>query len=158
MHAESVIAVITEEIQNDVIAALHADGLGHLTRVIRRERGDIADQLGRAGIASDDAPDALTEADRVVLITPAPRSIDTACLVLQRGAISAWTMSPHDGWHPVDDEAIEIAATRELPPRPVAPAHRSSRTFRKQNIRRRPRRGVNTPSRDRTSGETSADS
>lgn len=157
MHAESVIAVITEEIQNDVVAALHADGLGHLTRVIRRERGDIVDQLGRAGIETTGAPDTLPGADRVVLVAPAPRSLETACLALQRGAVSAWIISAEDGWQPVDDEAIAIAAARGLPPRPLGPAHRSSRTFRKQNIRRRPRRGVHTPATNHTSGETSSD-
>jgi hypothetical protein len=145
MHP-SVIAVITEEIQNDVIAALHTAGVGHLTRVIRRERGDIPGQLTRAGVDTDNLPPTLPTADRIVMVTPAPLALETACLVLQRGAISAWTLTPDDGWQAIDDKAIEIAATRELPARPVAPAHRSARTFRKPNIRRRPRRGVSAPS------------
>lgn len=151
----SAIAVITEETQNDVVAALHAAGVGHLTRVIRRERGKIADQLRRAGVDVGDLPATLPEADRVVLVTPAPRALETACLVLQRGATSAWTVTPEDGWEVVDDRAIEIAATRDLPARPVPPVHRSDRTFRKPNIRRRPRRGISSPGRSSSAGENS---
>jgi hypothetical protein len=147
-------AVIAEEIQNDVVAALHAAGVGHLTRVIRRERGAIDTQLERAGVPTGETPDSLVHADRVILVTPAPNALDIACLVLQRGAVSAWTLTPDDGWQAIDDKAIEIAATRELPPRPVAPAHRSGRTFRKPNVRRRPRRGVVTPA----SGDHAAES
>ncbi|HYH12412.1 MAG TPA: hypothetical protein VD789_08680 [Thermomicrobiales bacterium] len=151
----SAIAVITEDTQNDVIAALHAAGVGHLTRVIRRERGIIADQLKRAGVDTGDLPATLPDADRVVLVTPAPRALETACLVLQRGATSAWTVTPEAGWEVVDDQAIEIAATRDLPARPVPPVHRSGRTFRKPNIRRRPRRGVSHPGRSSSAGESS---
>ena len=141
----SVVAVITEETQNDIIAALHAAGVGHLTRVIRRERGEIAAQLDRAGVATEDLPAGVDAADRTVLVSPAPNSLQTACLVLQRGAVSAWTITQDEGWQAIDDKAIEIAATPELPARPVAPVHRSGRTFRKPNVRRRPRRGVVTP-------------
>lgn len=151
----SAIAVISEETQNDVIAALHAAGVGHLTRVIRRERGSIVDQLRRAGVDTDALPATLPDAERVVLVTPAPRALETACIALQRGAASAWTMTPEEGWEVVDDRAIEIAATPELPARPVPPVHPSGRTFRKQNIRRRPRRGVSSPNRDANSGEAS---
>ena len=151
----SAIAVITEETQNDVVAALHAAGVGHLTRVIRRERGSIIDQLRRAGVDTDALPANLPDADRVVLVTPAPRAVETACLVLQRGATSAWTVTPEEGWEVVDDRAIEIAATRELPARPVPPVHPSGRTFRKPNIRRRPRRGVSSPNRASNAGESS---
>jgi hypothetical protein len=150
----SVVAVITEEIQNDVIAALHAAGVGHLARVIRRARGPIAEQLERAGIDTASLPSTLTDADRVVLVTPAPRDLETACLMLQRGATSAWTRAD-DGWRPVDDEAIAIAATRELPARPVGPAHRSGRTFRQQHLRRRPRRGITTPASPSGAGDAS---
>jgi hypothetical protein len=151
----SVVAVITEEIQNDVIAALHAAGVGHLTRVIRRERGAIASQLDRAGIDPSDLPETLLDAERVVLITPAPRDLETACLMLQRGAVSAWTLAD-DGWLAVDDKAIEIAATRELPPRPVPPQHISGRTFRKPNLRRRRRHGVTTPASRTGAGESAS--
>jgi hypothetical protein len=149
------IAVITEEIQNDVIAALHAAGVGHLTRVIRRERGAIATQLERVGVGTDTLPASLIDADRVVIVTPDARSLDTACVMLQRGATSAWTHTGDDGWRVVDDEAIEIAATRDLPSRPIAPAHLSARTFRRRDIRRRTRRGgVTPPARPSTDGSS----
>ncbi|HEV2128496.1 MAG TPA: hypothetical protein VGR22_07755, partial [Thermomicrobiales bacterium] len=141
----SVVAVITEETQNDIVAALHAARVGHLTRVIRRERGAIAAQLGRAGIDTAELPAAIDAADRTVLISPASHALETACLVLQRGAVSAWTLTNDDGWQPIDDKAIEITATRGFPARPVAPAHRSGRTFRKPNVHRRPRRDIVTP-------------
>ncbi len=136
----SAVAVITEDIQNDVVAALHVVGVGHLTRVIRRERGDIATQLRRAGIDPDLVPDCVLDADRVVLVSPDARNLETACVMLQKGATSAWTLNPGDGWHAVDDETIEIAATRELPARPPAPTHVSGRTFRRRDLRRRHRR------------------
>jgi hypothetical protein len=152
----SVVAVITDETQNDIIAGLHAAGMGHLTRVIRRERGHIAGQLDRAGIEIDELPDPIVTADRTVLVTPTARPVDTACIILQRGAISAWTLTSEEGWQAIDDKAIEIAATSGLPARPVSPPHRSSRTFRKQGIRRRPRRGVNIPASEHDSENTSA--
>ena len=155
MHP-SVVAVITEDIQNDVIAAFHAAGVGHLTRVIRRERGEIAGQLARAGVNTEALPRTLPDADRVVLVTPATSALETACLALQRGATSAWTLTTDEGWEAIDDKAIEIAAMRGLPPRPVAPAHRSARTFRKPNIRRRPRHGVSSPARSSASGESTS--
>lgn len=136
----SAVAVITEETQNDVVAALHAAGVGHLTRVIRRERGDVATQLGRAGIHADHLPGAIRDANRVVLVSPDARNIETACIMLQRGATSAWTLTAEDGWRAVDDETIAIAATRELPARPAATAHVSERTFRRRELRRRHRR------------------
>ena len=136
----SAVAVITEDIQNDVVAALHAAGIGHLTKVIRRERGDIATQLGRAGIDADRVPVSVLDADRVVLVSPDARNLETACIMLQKGATSAWTLNPDDGWSVVDDETIEIAATRELPARPPSPAHVSGRTFRRRDLRRRHRR------------------
>jgi hypothetical protein len=153
----SAVAVITEDIQNDVIAALHAAGVGHLTRVIRRERGDIAAQLDRAGIDTDHLPGAIPGADRVVLVTPDARNLETACIMLQRGAISAWTLTPGEGWRAVDDRAIEIAATRELPARPIAPAHISGRTFRRRDLRRRSRRNPATTV-ERATGDGSSPS
>jgi len=152
----SAIAVITEQTQNDVIAALHAAGVGHLTRVIRQERGRIVDQLRRAGVDTSRIPTPVVEADRVVLVTPAPRAIETASLVLQRGATSAWMVTAEAEWEAVDDRLIEIAATRELPARPVPPAHRSGRTFRKPNVRRRPRHGVSTPNRSSGAGDSTS--
>lgn len=136
----SAVAVITEEIQNDVVAALHAAGVGHLTRVIRRERGDIATQLRRAGVDVDLVPASVLEADRIVLVSPDARNLETACVMLQKGATNAWTLNPGDGWQAVDDETIEIAATRDLPARPPAPTHVSGRTFRRRDLRRRHRR------------------
>ena len=136
----SAVAVITEEIQNDVVAALHAAGVGHLTRVIRRERGDIATQLRRAGVDVDLVPASVLEADRIVLVSPDARNLETACVMLQKGATSAWTLTPGDGWQAVDDETIEIAATRDLPARPPGPTHVSGRTFRRRDLRRRHRR------------------
>jgi hypothetical protein len=151
----SVVAVITDETQNEIVAALHAAGVGHLTRVIRRERGRIAGQLDRAGVDIDELPDAIATAERTVLVTPTVRPVDTACLVLQRGATSAWTLTSDEGWQAIDDKAIEIAATSGLPARPVPQPYRASRTFRKQGIRRRPRRGVITPATSHDSEDTS---
>lgn len=137
MVTDSVIATISEDVQSDIVAALHSIGLGHRTRVMRRQVGSILDQLERAGIAGTQAPASLPDAERVVVVNAAHRSQEIACLLLQRGATSSWTFSAVAGWQPIDDEAIEIAATSELPPRPVLPPHRSSRTFRQTKIRRR---------------------
>jgi hypothetical protein len=147
------VAIITEELQNDIVAALHAAGVGHLTRVIRRERGDITTQLRRAGIDAADLPPAIPGADRVVVVSPDAGNVQTACIMLQKGATSAWTLDPGDGWRTVDDETIEIAATRELPARPIAPAHVSGRTFRRRDLRRRHRR---TPAPSSTPDGSSA--
>jgi hypothetical protein len=134
------IAAIPEECLSNVLSALHAAGVGHLARILCADRTSVAEQLNRLGIVTDRAPSALIQADRVLVVTAADRSAGVACLALQRGASSSYTFSAATGWHPVDDTAVEIAATRELTPQPVLPAHRSARTFRQTRIRRRTHR------------------
>ncbi len=139
MRAETVIAIVDPELQNDLVATLHARNAGHLARIVRGDRGDVAAQIGRVGIDPERLPATLAQSDRVLVVTAAHRSAEIGWLLLQRGATSVWIVSPDQEWTVLDDMTIEIAASAELPPRPVPPAHRSGRTFRPAVRRRRSR-------------------
>ncbi len=139
MRAETVVAIIDPNLQNDLVAALHGRNAGHLARVVRRDRGELTAQIERIGIDPRLSPESLGFADRVVIVTAAHRSSEIGWLLLQRGATSVWIVSPGQEWSALDDMPLEIAATPELPARQVPPAHRSSRTFRPSKHRRRPR-------------------
>lgn len=139
MRVETVIAIVDPELQNDLVATLHARNAGHLARIVRGERGDVAAQFRRVGIDSERLPATLAQADRALIVTAAHRSAEIGWLLLQRGATSVWIVSPDQEWTVLDDMTIAIAASAELPPRPVPPAHRSGRTFRPSKHRRRSR-------------------
>lgn len=139
MRTDTVTAIIAPDLQNDLVAALHARNVGHLARVLRPDRGPLLDQLGRAGIEIAKAPSSLADAERVLVVTAAHLAPEIGWLLLQRGATSVWIVSPDGSWRPMDDMPIEIAATAALPPRSIPPAHRSERTFRQPKHRRRSR-------------------
>lgn len=146
MRANNVVAIIPEDHQNDLVAALHSRSAGHVARVIRRDRGDVLAQLARAGVDTLNVPEAIVTADRILMVAAAHRSPEIGWLLLRRGATSVWIVSPENGWTVMDDTAIDIAATASLPPRPVPPAHRSARTFRPSKQRRRSRHVPAEPS------------
>jgi len=139
MRPETVIAIVDPDLQNDLVATLHARNAGHLARVVRGDRGDVAAQIGRVGIDPERMPKTLAAADRVLIVTAAHRSAEIGWLLLQRGATSVWIVSPDQEWTVLDDMTINIAASAELPPAPVPPVHRSGRTFRPSKHRRRSR-------------------
>lgn len=146
MRAETVVAIIQPELQNDLVAALHARNVGHIAKVIREDRGNLMAQIGRVSLDTTNAPESLATAQRILIVSAAYRSPELGWLLLQRGATSVWIVSPGGEWSQMGDMPLEIAATADLAPRPIPPAHRSSRTFRPSKHRRRSRHVPAEPS------------
>ncbi|MGB3328417.1 MAG: hypothetical protein WBA46_05630, partial [Thermomicrobiales bacterium] len=82
MLADAVVAVVDDDRLPAILPIVHRQGLGHIARVMRRERGSLRTQLRRAGIPVEQSPDALEAADTILLITAAARSQPTADLLL----------------------------------------------------------------------------
>ena len=89
--ADVVVAAVDRALLSAVLSAVHRGGYGHLARVLDPERGDVAGQLRRAGIAVPPGF-ALDGAQRVaVMITAAARTPAAASLLRQLGASDVWT-------------------------------------------------------------------
>lgn len=86
-----VVAAVDRAQLSFVLSAIHRNGYGHLTRVLDPERGDVAGQLRRAGIAVP-AAFALDGGQRVaVMISAAARTLAAAELLHRLGAAPVWT-------------------------------------------------------------------
>lgn len=116
MLTDAVVAVVDDDRLPDLLPIIHRNGLGHLARVMRRERGDLRTQLRRAGIPVEQAPDALDTAPCILLVTAAARSEKTAELLLRHNAIATWIVTRLGFWRDIDDRAELIVATPELVP------------------------------------------
>jgi len=116
MLADAVVAVVDDDRLPAILPVIHRNGLGHIARVMNRERGDLRTQLRRAGIPVEQAPDALDHAGRILLVTAAARSQSTADLLLRNHAIAAWIVTKQGFWRDVDDRAELVAATPDLTP------------------------------------------
>ncbi|CAN0449537.1 unnamed protein product, partial [Phaeothamnion confervicola] len=86
--ADAVVAIVDDDRLPAILPVIHRNGLGHIARVMKRERGDLRTQLRRAGIPVEQAPDALDAAGRILLVTAAARSQPTADLLLRHHAIA----------------------------------------------------------------------
>ena len=114
MLADAVVAIVDDDRLPAILPLIHRNGLGHIARVMKRERGDLRTQLRRAGIPVEQAPPSLDAAGRVLLVTAAARSQMTASLLLRNHAIAAWIVTKQGFWRDVDDRADLIAATPDL--------------------------------------------
>lgn len=116
MLTDAVVAIVNDDRLPDILPIVHRNGLGHLARVIRRERGDLRTQLRRAGIPVEQAPEALDEARCILLVTAAARSQMTAELLLRHNATATWIVTRQGFWRDIDDRAELITATPGLMP------------------------------------------
>jgi len=114
MLADAVVAVVDDDRLSAILPLIHRTGLGHIARVMKRERGDLRTQLRRAGIPAEQAPEALDGAGRILLVTAAARSQATADLLLRNHAIAAWIVTKQGFWRDVDDRAELVAASPDL--------------------------------------------
>lgn len=114
MLTDAVVAVVNDDRLPDILPIVHRNGLGHLARVIRRERGDLRTQLRRAGIPVEQAPNALDDARCILLVTAAARSQTTAELLLRHHAIATWIVTRQGYWRDIDDRAELIVASPDL--------------------------------------------
>ena len=120
MLADVVVAVVDDDKLSTILPSIHSAGLGHVTLALGANRGDIREQLRRAGIPIVQSPDALSGATRVLLVKAAARSAMTADLLLQHGAIAVWIVTKSGFWSEVDDRAEIVAADVDLLAKPAA--------------------------------------
>ncbi|MGC4104776.1 MAG: hypothetical protein QM753_00285 [Thermomicrobiales bacterium] len=114
MLADAVVAIVDDDRLPAILAVIHRNGLGHIARVMKRERGDFRAQLRRASIPVEQAPDTLDDAGRILLVTAAARSQMTADLLLRNHAIAAWVITKQGFWRDIDDRTELVAATPDL--------------------------------------------
>jgi hypothetical protein len=109
MVSDTVVAIIPEETLSDVLTQVHRAGLGNNARVLRPRRAPLRDQLRRAGIPVEQAPDRLDDAPCILMIMAAARSVMASDLVLQHGASATWVVARTGTWSLVDDRIVEEA-------------------------------------------------
>lgn len=116
MLSDAVVAVVDADRLLTILPIIHGNGLGHVARVMRRERGDLRTQLRRAGIPVEQSPETLGAATSILLVTAAARSQATADLLIRNHAIAAWVVTKQGFWRDVDDRAELVAPTPDLVP------------------------------------------
>ncbi len=85
---ETIVALAPRACLAEILAAVHAAGLGGRVSVIDPARGDVEGRLRRLGIA-DIARMPLTDVDSVLVVVPAPgRVTATDALLRTRGALA----------------------------------------------------------------------
>lgn len=85
---ETVVALVPRALLGDVLAAVHAAGLGRQASVVDPRRGDVEGRLRRLGV-DDPAQFPRTDVDSVLVIVPAPgRIAQTELLLRGKGAIT----------------------------------------------------------------------
>lgn len=89
--ADIVIAAVERAQLSAILTAIHRGGFGHLTRVLDPERGDVAGQLRRAGVAVPDGFALNGESRVAVMISAAARANAATELLRRLGAVSVWT-------------------------------------------------------------------
>lgn len=126
MLAEVVVAVVDDAKLSSILSAIHGAGMGHVARGIRSQqssrsgrgaaRGNVREQLRHNGIPVEQIPEALEGAERLLVVNAAARSMSTADLMLQHGAIAVWIVSPAGVWGEIDDRAEMMVADVQLSP------------------------------------------
>ena len=85
---ETIIALAPRACLDEILAAVHAAGLGGRVSVVDPVRGDVEGRLRRLGITSI-ARIPRTDGDSVLVVVPAPgRVAATASLLRARGALA----------------------------------------------------------------------
>jgi hypothetical protein len=109
MVSDTVVAIIPEESLSDVLTQVHRAGLGNNARVLRPRRAPLREQLRRAGIPVEQAPERIADAQCVLMIMAAARSVVASDLVLQHGASATWVVTRSGAWTLVDDRVVKGA-------------------------------------------------
>ena len=106
MVSDTVVAIIPEDVLSDVLTQVHRSGLGNNARVLRPKRSSVRDQLRRANIPVDAAPERIDDAACVLMIMAAARSGMASDLMLQHGASAIWIVTRNGHWTLVDDKVV----------------------------------------------------
>lgn len=124
MVSDTVVAIVPEDILANLLTQIHRSGLGQNARVLRPRRSPVSEQLRRAGIPLEQAPERIDAADCVLMIMAAARSPVAAELTLRHGASATWVVTRDGAWSLVDDRVVadgpsQSAAHRIAPPAAV---------------------------------------
>lgn len=123
MVSDAAIAIIPDAALPVVLSQLHRAGLGHTARVIRPKRAPMREQLRRAGIPVEQAPERLDDAGAILFVNAAVRSPMAANLALVHGASASWIVTRAGEWTLIDDHLVADDAPATTPASlPTAPA------------------------------------
>ena len=106
MVSDTVVAIVPEETLPNLLTQIHRSGLGQNARVLRPRRSPIGEQLRRAGIPLEQAPERIDAAGCVLMIMAAARSPVAAELTLHHGASATWIVTRAGSWDLVDDRVV----------------------------------------------------
>ncbi|HEV2072448.1 MAG TPA: hypothetical protein VGR29_02290 [Thermomicrobiales bacterium] len=123
MIPDTVVAIVSEESLPDLLTQVHRSGFGQNARVLRPRRSPLREQLRRAGISIEQAPERLDAAACLLTILAAGRSPAAADLALHHGASATWIVTRSGAWNLVDDRILPDATGQkggQAIPAPVA--------------------------------------
>lgn len=115
MIADAIIADPGEAPLSRLLTAIHQQRLGHVCRVVSATRAPVADQLLRAGVPMTQAPD-FQNTERVILVFAANLCDRGSRMLLELGALRAWTVSRSGLWTEIDDSVV-VPPARPTPSR-----------------------------------------
>lgn len=106
MVSDTVVAIVPEETLPGLLTQVHRSGLGQNARVLRPRRSPVSQQLRRAGVPIEQAPERIEGADCILMIMAAARSPMAAELALHHGASATWIITRSGTWNLVDDHVV----------------------------------------------------
>lgn len=119
MITDVVVAILDKRTLTDILPIVHTHGLGHVARVLTIERGDLRGQLKRMGVPAEGAPELVSEAATLLVLSASARSPAAAGLVLRAGASQVWIVSRHGEWKAFDDTVTPVSPVPPAPARPT---------------------------------------
>jgi hypothetical protein len=114
--ADAIVAIPGKTPLTNLLAAIHSNRLGHVSRVLKAERRPLLDQLQSACLPVGNAPAAIGTAERIVLVFAAALSERGANLLLRKGAERVWTVSRTGAWTELDDIVLGTPIPSETHP------------------------------------------
>lgn len=115
MITDVVVAALDRAALADILPVVHTSGLGHVARVLTTERGDLRGQLKRMGVPAEGAPEPISDAATLLVLSAAVRSPEAAGLVLRAGASAAWVITRHGEWETFDDTVTLVSPIPRVP-------------------------------------------
>lgn len=106
MMSDCVVAIVPDDVLPTILSHIHGTGLGHTARVLRPRNTALRDQLIRAGVPTEQAPERIDDAPALLMIMAAARSPRAADIAIQHGASAAWIVSRAGSWSMVDDHLV----------------------------------------------------
>lgn len=119
MITDVVVAILDRQTLTDILPTVHTHGFGHVARVLSTERGDLRKQLKRMGVPAEGAPDPVSQAGTLLVLSAAARSPAAAGLVLRAGAFPVWIVTRHGEWKTFDDTVTSVSSVPPVPARPT---------------------------------------